>query len=252
LRILIKRKLTDHDITLADQFLRDYGTELIKLYGSGSIKQNHHYATHVGKCAHDFGPLHDFWTFLFERLNKILKSFKTNNHGNGELETTFFKEFQRTCELVMLKASNEERGTVAGLAALSQELDDVNADGQVPIHVYGEILEIFQFEQDLHVGVGESNMLWFARMRWFKCYQGEWEGIWTTFESVDVRLWELGEYVGPDSQLPQLIDLDWMQSLLGRTTVSLGDDRRKAWATIDLAKVCVMIEVITVLMQFRQ
>jgi hypothetical protein len=29
----------------------------------------------------------------------------------------------------MLKATNEERGTVAGLAALSQELDDVSADG---------------------------------------------------------------------------------------------------------------------------
>lgn len=35
------------------------------------------------------------------------------------------------CEVAehMLKASAEERGTVAGLAALSQELDEVNADG---------------------------------------------------------------------------------------------------------------------------
>jgi hypothetical protein len=30
---------------------------------------------------------------------------------------------------VMLKASNEERGTVASLAALSEELDDANDDG---------------------------------------------------------------------------------------------------------------------------
>jgi hypothetical protein len=30
----------------------------------------------------------------------------------------------------MLKASNEERGTVAGLTALSKDLDDVNADGE--------------------------------------------------------------------------------------------------------------------------
>ncbi len=29
-------------------------------------------------------------------MNKILKSYKTNNHGGGELETTFFREFQRT------------------------------------------------------------------------------------------------------------------------------------------------------------
>ena len=29
----------------------------------------------------------------------------------------------------MIKATNEERGTVAGLAALSQELDDEHVDG---------------------------------------------------------------------------------------------------------------------------
>ncbi|KAI6029294.1 hypothetical protein BKA83DRAFT_4047631, partial [Pisolithus microcarpus] len=70
----------------------------ILLYGTGIIKPNHHYATHVADCTCNFGPLHDFWTFLFERLNKVLKSFKANNHSNGELETTFFKEFHRTCE----------------------------------------------------------------------------------------------------------------------------------------------------------
>lgn len=30
---------------------------------------------------------------------------------------------------IMIKASNEERGTVAGLAAISKDLDDVVADG---------------------------------------------------------------------------------------------------------------------------
>src|SRR5712671_813883 len=70
----------------------------MQLYGTGIIKPNHHYATHVVECVRNFGPLHDFWTFLYERLNKVLKSFKTNNHGQGELETTFFTEFQKTCQ----------------------------------------------------------------------------------------------------------------------------------------------------------
>ncbi|KIK95180.1 hypothetical protein PAXRUDRAFT_33126 [Paxillus rubicundulus Ve08.2h10] len=30
-----------------------------------------------------------FWTFLFEQLNNVPKSFKTNNHSGGELKTTF-------------------------------------------------------------------------------------------------------------------------------------------------------------------
>ncbi|KAF8839059.1 hypothetical protein BDN67DRAFT_1012597 [Paxillus ammoniavirescens] len=150
LRIFIKRKLTDTDIETADNLIHEYDLVLITLYGSAVIKPNHHFATHVGACSRNFGPLHDFWTFLFEHLNKVLKSYKTNNHANGELETTFFQEFQRTCEIgrltfslqhhapgslpfevsqIMLKASNEEHGTIAALATLSQELDDTNEDG---------------------------------------------------------------------------------------------------------------------------
>ncbi|KAI6034173.1 hypothetical protein BKA83DRAFT_55423, partial [Pisolithus microcarpus] len=149
IRILVKRTITDNDLDVAHRLLCEYNMELVRLYGTGVIKPNHHYATHVADCARNFGPLHDFWTFLFERLNKVLKSFKANNHSNGELETTFFKEFHRACETsrliyglhinpmksfrseaarIMQKATHEERGTVAGLAALCQELDDMSAD----------------------------------------------------------------------------------------------------------------------------
>lgn len=46
----------------------------------------------------NYGPLREFWTFLFERLNKVLKSYKTPNHAGGELETSFFREFMRTVQ----------------------------------------------------------------------------------------------------------------------------------------------------------
>jgi hypothetical protein len=47
--------------------------------------------------------------------------------------------------------------------------------GQIPLQLHGEVLEIFQIDQDIQ-GLGES--LWFARMRWFKPWQGEHEEIW--------------------------------------------------------------------------
>lgn len=82
----------------------------MQLYGPDVIRPNHHYATHTPECIRDYGPLHGFWTFLFERLNKVLKSYKTNNHGGGELETSFCREFHRTvatsrtvCEIQILK-----------------------------------------------------------------------------------------------------------------------------------------------------
>ncbi|KIJ10597.1 hypothetical protein PAXINDRAFT_16432 [Paxillus involutus ATCC 200175] len=142
-------KLSDNNIEQASYWIREYGKELITLYGSAVIKPNHYYATHVGACSCNFGPLHDFWTFLYEQLNKVLKSFKMNNHANGELETTFFHEFQRTCEVgrltyalqhypprslpflaskVMLKTSKEEQGTVTGLVMLCEGLDNMSND----------------------------------------------------------------------------------------------------------------------------
>ena len=68
----------------------------MQLYGADVIRPNHHYAVHTADFIYDYGPLYGFWTFLFERLNKVLKSYNTNNHGGGELEVTFFREFQRT------------------------------------------------------------------------------------------------------------------------------------------------------------
>lgn len=70
----------------------------MQLYGPSVIRPNHHYACHTAESVRDYGPLHEFWTFLFERLNKVLKSYKTSNHAGGELETSFFREFHRTVQ----------------------------------------------------------------------------------------------------------------------------------------------------------
>ncbi|KAG2357584.1 hypothetical protein BDR07DRAFT_1419902, partial [Suillus spraguei] len=47
--------------------------------------------------------------------------------------------------------------------------------GITVIHAYGEVLEIFQFNQRFH-NVDDS--LWFARMRWFVPWRGEREKVW--------------------------------------------------------------------------
>ncbi|KIK81093.1 hypothetical protein PAXRUDRAFT_35984 [Paxillus rubicundulus Ve08.2h10] len=317
LHLLVKDTILDTEVEEADQLIHQYCMELITLYGSSCIKPNHHYATHTANFVRNFGPLHDFWTFLVERLNKVLKLFKTNNHSGGELKTTFFCDFHHMCQLsrlekdslpcevaeIMLKASSEDRGTVASLAALSKELDQVHPDGsqlyglsprcqlktmttdtyellaqmiclqspQTPMHcryncpivphslplnreatffdyvtvkgkryyasrsigtkssslvqvgllhqndpgimyAYGKMMEFFQFDQDIH---HKDESMWFARMWWLKS--------WT-------------EYTTEDTQLPMLISPAWIHGHLALKTVSIGANRVKAWATIDLAK----------------
>jgi hypothetical protein len=58
-------------------------------------------------------------------------------------------------------------------------------------------------------------------------------------ELVNVHLWELGEYAGPESQLPPCINLDWLRCPLGLTIVTIGNlnERHKVWATVDISKV---------------
>jgi hypothetical protein len=58
----------------------------------------HHWVTHIFVQLSDYGPVYGFWTFLFERLNKLLKSYSTN-HGAGELEVSFFRAFEKDREL---------------------------------------------------------------------------------------------------------------------------------------------------------
>ncbi|KAF7377366.1 hypothetical protein MSAN_00157800 [Mycena sanguinolenta] len=144
---------------------------LRQLYGPDVIRPNHHYATHTVTGIRNYGPLHEFWTFLFERLNKVLKSYKTPNHAGGELESSFFREFHRTVQearllgqgarevegselqraiQVMYRASADDRGTVQ---ALSRELDAAREDDGIkfelssrseitvlPSHVYFALL----------------------------------------------------------------------------------------------------------------
>ena len=59
----------------------------------------------------------------------------------------------------------------------------------------------------------------------------------TLSKSVHVQLWELGEYLGHDAGVPGIIDPAWIKGQLALTTVSIGQDKAKVWATVDLAKV---------------
>ncbi|KAL4071542.1 hypothetical protein V8B97DRAFT_2023703 [Scleroderma yunnanense] len=216
IHLLIKKTITDEEISSVDALLREYCMELIQLYGSSCLKPNHHYATHTSQYVWNFGPLSGFWTFLFKCLNKILKSFKTNNHSNRELETTFFNKFHKTCQSSRLifslqqtpdqslgcKVSNIMDLNKAHSEAVSHSITlDCTAmffdyvivdgkkyhashamgsrnlslvcvvilwkDGQPPVNTFGEILEIFRFDQDIQY---QGQLMYFVHI----------EHIWDT------------------------------------------------------------------------
>lgn len=117
LRIFLSEKISEAQLIEGDRLIREYCQELLvvclwlsvivscclrrilQIYGTDVVRPNHHYATHTAEFIRDYGPMREFWTFVFERLNKILKAYKTSNHDGGEVECTFFREFQRMVQL---------------------------------------------------------------------------------------------------------------------------------------------------------
>ncbi|KAJ7779373.1 hypothetical protein DFH07DRAFT_865373 [Mycena maculata] len=76
-------------------FLRFATALKIIIYGPDAIMPNHHWAVHVPDQLVDYGPVYNFWAFLTERLNKLLKNLNSNNWTGGELEVSMMREFHR-------------------------------------------------------------------------------------------------------------------------------------------------------------
>ncbi|KAJ7027049.1 hypothetical protein C8F04DRAFT_965686 [Mycena alexandri] len=78
-----------------ENFLRFAAALKLILYGPGEMKPNHHWAVHVPDQLLDYGPVYNFWAFLTERLNKLLKNLNSNNWTGGALEVSMMREFHR-------------------------------------------------------------------------------------------------------------------------------------------------------------
>ena len=52
-----------------------------RLYGPNIVTPNMHMHAHLASCILDYGPIHGFWLFAFERYNGVLGSFPNNNRS---------------------------------------------------------------------------------------------------------------------------------------------------------------------------
>jgi hypothetical protein len=107
MKIILTRSVKDSDIPRARELLYGYLTNFSKVRNHirrglttkhrpqlhpDCVKPNFHWLTHIFDQIADYGSVYNFWTFTYERLNKVLKSYATNNHV-GEIEVTFFRAF---------------------------------------------------------------------------------------------------------------------------------------------------------------
>ncbi|EIW74493.1 hypothetical protein CONPUDRAFT_67603 [Coniophora puteana RWD-64-598 SS2] len=72
---------------------------LAQIYGVDALRPNFHWATHLSDQILDYGPVYNFWAFLSEHLNKVLKSSNTNNWTGGQVEISMMREFARASRI---------------------------------------------------------------------------------------------------------------------------------------------------------
>jgi hypothetical protein len=116
-KIYTQYKLSIDEITRAQDLVKQYLLEFkevcnfgivsyvlhsyctLQMYGIEKMKPNHHFLVHLPAQIHAFGPVYGFWCFLGERLNKLLKSFKSNIWGGGQLEVSIVREWGRDIQM---------------------------------------------------------------------------------------------------------------------------------------------------------
>lgn len=80
-RYLCKFSITNNDVIIADGLFLRFCKRAVQIYGSNAITPNMHLHCHLASCVREFGPIHTFWLFPFERYNGILEGQPTNNRS---------------------------------------------------------------------------------------------------------------------------------------------------------------------------
>ena len=89
-RLLCAPVITSNAISQAHDLIVEYCRKFENLYGKEACTINMHLACHMADCIRDFGPIHTFWCFGFERMNGQLGAIPTNNRS---VEVQFMRQF---------------------------------------------------------------------------------------------------------------------------------------------------------------
>ena len=98
-RLLCKHTLEVNDIQLADTLLQNFCNKIELLYGQSAVTPNMHMHRHLKEVVKDYGPLHAFWLFSFERFNGILGKYPNNNKS---IEVQIMSKFSQDCDSLLM------------------------------------------------------------------------------------------------------------------------------------------------------
>ena len=90
-RVLSSKIISVEQLKLGDALLMAFCRRTETLFGAAYITHNMHMHCHLRACIEDYGPIHGFWLYAFERYNGILGSMPNNNKAiEVQLMNRFF------------------------------------------------------------------------------------------------------------------------------------------------------------------
>lgn len=95
-RVLSSKQITMEKVLLGDAHLVQFCKRTQRIFGKESITPNMHMHLHLRTCIIDYGPLHGFWLYAFERFNGLLGAMPHNNHS---IEVQIMNRFLRDNEI---------------------------------------------------------------------------------------------------------------------------------------------------------
>ena len=98
--LLCNRVVTNDMIIQADSYLVQFCKMFHQLYGSEYCTPNMHLHLHLKECLLDYGPVHGFWCYAFERCNGVLGKYHTNNQA---VEIQLMRKFLRQQQVLSLE-----------------------------------------------------------------------------------------------------------------------------------------------------
>ena len=94
-RVLCSKQIAAEQVMLGDALLLYFFKRTERIFGWKYITPNMHMHCHLRSCILDYGPLHGFWLYAFERYNGILGTMPNNNRSiEVQLMRRFLRESQ--------------------------------------------------------------------------------------------------------------------------------------------------------------
>lgn len=91
-RFLSSKIISVEQLKLGDALLMQFCRRTETLFGATCITPNMHMHCHLRACIEDYGPVHGFWLYAFERYNGIMGSMPNNNRA---IEVQLMRRFLR-------------------------------------------------------------------------------------------------------------------------------------------------------------